>query len=103
MTSSPASGTPILSVQGLSHDFIVGGGLAGPARTVQALSEDRLNTGAMPASFVWVGGGLSIANPPPPAVEICTLVTLNADMVSDFSDADAIVGDGCDGRCRPRC
>jgi hypothetical protein len=30
------------------------------------------------------------------SVEICALVTLNADMVSDFSDADAIVGDGCD-------
>lgn len=33
---------------------------------------------------------------PEPNIEICTLVTLNGDMVSDFSDADAITGDGCD-------
>ena len=33
---------------------------------------------------------------PLPAIELCTLVTLNPDMISGFSDADAIVGDGCD-------
>jgi cysteine-rich repeat protein len=38
----------------------------------------------------------SVCNIELPEVEICTLVTLNPDMVSDFSDADAIVGDGCD-------
>ena len=33
---------------------------------------------------------------PAPDIEICALVTLNPDMVSDFSDADNIAGDGCD-------
>jgi len=36
------------------------------------------------------------ATPPEPAIEICTLVTLNPDKISDFSDADAITGDSCD-------
>jgi uncharacterized repeat protein (TIGR01451 family) len=34
---------------------------------------------------------------PQPEIEICTQVTLNGDMVSDFSDADNIIGDSCDG------
>jgi len=33
---------------------------------------------------------------PVPLVEICTLVTLNNDQTSDYSDADEINGDGCD-------
>jgi hypothetical protein len=33
---------------------------------------------------------------PEPEIEICTKVTLNADMNSDFSDADNVTGDGCD-------
>lgn len=33
---------------------------------------------------------------PTPSVEICTQVTLNPDMSSDFSDADMITGDSCD-------
>lgn len=38
MTSTRDPRTPLLSVQDLSHEFVVGGGLLGPARTVQALS-----------------------------------------------------------------
>jgi hypothetical protein len=33
---------------------------------------------------------------PEPAIQICTQVTLNSDMVSNFSDADSIAGDICD-------
>ena len=64
--------------------------------TVQAFSEDRLGTGELPASFIWSAATLILPVPLPPEIEICTLVTLAADMVSGFSDADNIVGDGCD-------
>jgi hypothetical protein len=40
--------------------------------TVQAFSRDDNNTGALPASFSWIGAGLSVPPPPPPGGEGCT-------------------------------
>lgn len=38
----------------------------------------------------------SACQAPIPKIELCTQVTLNDDMISDFSDADTITGDSCD-------
>ena len=37
-----------------------------------------------------------ITKPTEPKIQICTLVTLNPDMQTGFSDADRVTGDGCD-------
>ncbi len=61
---------------------------------------DLGNTPGVNGMRVWLqgSGGFDrvVFDVPAPQIEICTLVTLNADMVSDFSDADGISGDGCD-------
>jgi len=42
---------------------------------------------------IWIPD--TCATKPKPAIELCTLVTLNPDMVSDFSDADNVADDKC--------
>lgn len=66
--------------------------------TVQAFSRDDFDTpgGPSPASFIWLTGALTVPPLPMPAIELCTQVTLNPNMRDDFSDADALTGDGCD-------
>ncbi len=47
------------------------------------------------AKMDWLVDGSACAQPAP-KIELCTQVTVNDDMLSEFSDADEIVGDSCD-------
>lgn len=87
------------------YDFVftvTGGELAhlyaGQELAVTMNSEASSFTGNFAVDFSGKAKGTlgATAPQPKPSIEICTLVTLNPDLTSNFSDADNISGDSCD-------
>ena len=84
----------VFTVSGGELDYLY----AGYDIAVSMNSEASNFTGSFDVNFSGKSKGqLGAIEPSPvPQIEICTLVTLNDDALSDFSDADNVMGDACD-------
>ena len=92
------------------YDFVfrlTGGELAhlyaGYDLAVTMNSETSSFSGSFAVDFTGKAKGTLgiITSQPEPAIEICTLVTLAPDSISNFADADLITGDSCDVYSQP--